>query len=249
MRSVRAVTRVRAALTKKLNTLAKRPEVVMVVKSPAVAPGTEQRIFDAALAVFARKGRDGARLQEIADRAVINRALLHYYFRTKEQLYEAVFAHGCRQFMTGLSQSLQEEQGFEDSLRAFVYGYIDYIYEHQDMARLMLNECLCGGGALERHLTAALEAREGVPGLLLEERLRGAIAAGEIREVDLRHTLLTIVSACLFPFVALPTVRLFHSQAVQDFDRFVHERKSHIVDLLLGGLRPSEVRARTESPA
>ncbi|WP_419164633.1 TetR/AcrR family transcriptional regulator [Candidatus Palauibacter sp.] len=210
-------------------------------------PGTERRIFDAALEVFARKGRDGARLREIADRAAINRALLHYYFRTKEQLYEAVFAHGCRQFMAGLSQSLRAEQGFEDSLRAFVYGYIEYIYEHQDMARLMLNECLCGGGVLERHLTAAMEAREEVPGLLLEDRLRTAMAAGEIREVDLRHTLLTIVSACLFPFVALPTVRLFHSRAVEDFDRFLQERKAHIVDLLLGGLRP--VPAREEARA
>lgn len=211
-------------------------------------PGTEQRIFDAALEVFARKGRDGARLQEIADRAGINRALLHYYFRTKEQLYEAVFEYGCRQFMTGLSQSLRAEQGFEDSLRAFVYGYIDYIYEHQDMARLMLNECLCGGGVLERHLTAAMEAREEVPGLLLEDRLRAAMEAGEIREVDLRHTLLTIVSACLFPFVALPTVRLFHSRAVTDFDRFLGERKSHIVDLLLRGLRPVAESAPEVSP-
>ena len=130
------------------------------------------------------------------------------------------------------------EEGVEDCLRAFVYGYIDYIYEHQDMARLMLNECLCGGGVLERHLAAAIEAREEVPGLLLEDRLRAAIGAGEIREIDLRHTLLTIVSACLFPFVALPTVRLFHSRAVEDFDRFLQERKAHIVDLLLAGLRP-----------
>ena len=51
---------------------------------------TETRIFDAALKVFARKGRDGARLQEIADEAGIHRPLLHYYFRTKQQLYEAV---------------------------------------------------------------------------------------------------------------------------------------------------------------
>ena len=213
--------------------------MVPQARTATQAPDTEQRIFDAALTVFARKGRDGARMREIADHAGINRGLLHYYFRTKEQLYETVFEHGCGQFMTGLSQSLRAEQGVEDSLRAFVYGYIDYIYEHQDMARLMLNECLCGGGVLERHLKAAIEAREEVPGLLLEDRLRAAMEAGEIREVDLRHTLLSIVSACLFPFVALPTVQLFHSRAVTDFDRFLEERKAHIVDLLLGGLRPT----------
>ena len=61
--------------------------------------GTEERIFEAARKVFARKGRDGARMQEIADEAGINRALLHYYFRSKQGLFEAVFAHMFEQYM------------------------------------------------------------------------------------------------------------------------------------------------------
>lgn len=201
--------------------------------------GTERRIFDAALEVFARKGQDGARLQEIADHARINRALLHYYFRSKRQLYEAVFAHGFRQFITGLTQSLREEAAFEDTLRAFVHGYIDYIHSHQSMARLMLNECLCGSPLLEKYLTAAMERREDVPGFVMEDRIRSAIATGEIRAVDPEHTMLTIVSACLFSFVALPTVRLFHPEVVEDFDAFVEGRKRHVVDLVIRGLRPA----------
>lgn len=203
-------------------------------------PGTEQKIFDAALEVFARKGRDGARMQEIADHAEINRALLHYYFRSKSQLYEAVFAHGFGQFMSGISQSLRTEKTFEDTLRTFVHGYIDYIHGHQDMARLMLNECLCGGPILETYLSAAIEKRDEMPGLMMEDRLRAAIEAGEIRPVDPQHTMLTIVSACLFPFVALPTVRIFHPEAVDDFDAFVEARKRQVVDLLLSGLRVDE---------
>lgn len=205
--------------------------------------GTEGRIFDAAVEVFARKGRDGARMQEIADHAEINRTLLHYYFRSKGQLYEAVFAHGFRQFLTGLSQSLRAESSFEDTLRTFVHGYMDYIRNHQDMARLMLNECLCEGSILERYMTAAMEDPDGFPGLMMQDRIRAAIEAGEIRPVDPEHTMLTIVSACLFPFVALPTVRLFHPEVEEDLDRFVEHRKRHVVDLLLGGLRPEEPAA------
>ncbi len=204
----------------------------------AEASGTEQRIFDAALEVFARKGRDGARMQEIADHAEINRALLHYYFRSKSQLYEAVFAHGFKQFISGLSQSLRAEQSFEDALRTFVHGYMDYIHGHQDMARLMLNECLCGGPILETYLSAAMTKRDEFPGLMMEDRIRASSAAGEIRDVDPEHTMLTIVSACLFPFVAVPTVRLFHPEVVEDFDAFVEARKQHVVDLLLRGLQP-----------
>ena len=204
--------------------------------------GTEQRIFDSALHVFARKGQDGARMQEIADHARINRALLHYYFRSKRQLYEAVFEHGFRQFISGLTPSLKRERRFEDTLRVFVHGYIDYIHRHQSMARLMLNECLCGGPVLASHLTRALEEPGDFPGMVMQDRLREAVEAGEIRPIDIDHTMLTIVSACLFPFVALPTVRIFHPEAEGDLEGFVEERKRHIVDLLMDGLRPSAER-------
>jgi len=207
-------------------------------ESPEV--GTKQRIFDAALYVFASKGQDGARMQEIADHAQINRALLHYYFSSKSQLYEAVFAHGFRQFISGLTPSLKSEPRFSDSLRAFVHGYIDYIHSHQEMARLMLNECLCGGPVLTAYLTAALEEPGHFPGMVMEDRIREAVESGEIRPVHPEHTMLTIVSACLFPFVALPTVRIFHPEAQDDMDAFVEQRKQHVVDLLLRGLRSAD---------
>src|SRR5918911_2376982 len=55
------------------------------------SPDTEQRILDAARAVFIRRGTAGARMQEIAKEAGVNQALLHYYFRSKERLSTAVF--------------------------------------------------------------------------------------------------------------------------------------------------------------
>jgi TetR/AcrR family transcriptional regulator len=205
--------------------------------SNAIEVGTEQQIFNAALEVFSRKGRDGARMQEIANCAGINRALLHYYFRSKSKLYEAVFAHGFKQFIGGLSQSLRSERSFESSLRTFVHGYMDYLCEHQDMARLMITECLSGGPILESYLTTVIAKRKELPSFLMEDRIQQAIEVGEIREVDSEHAMLTIVSACLFPFIALPTVRLFLPQAATDFEEFIEERKQHIVELILSGLR------------
>ena len=63
---------------------------------------TENSIFEAALDVFSRKGKDGARMQEIADAAGINKAMLHYYFRSKDLLYESVFGHVARHFFSAL---------------------------------------------------------------------------------------------------------------------------------------------------
>src|SRR5215470_18834221 len=60
---------------------------------------TEQRILDAAHAVFVRRGTAGARMQEIAREAGVNQALLHYYFRTKDQLARAAFARAAAEFL------------------------------------------------------------------------------------------------------------------------------------------------------
>ena len=60
---------------------------------------TEQKIREAARKVFQAKGMHGARMQDIADTAGINKALLHYYFRSKDQLFEAIFKEALQQLI------------------------------------------------------------------------------------------------------------------------------------------------------
>jgi TetR/AcrR family transcriptional regulator len=63
---------------------------------------TERKILQAAREVFQRKGLYGARMQEIADAAGINKALLHYYFRNKDKLFDAIFSDVFQNFIPGL---------------------------------------------------------------------------------------------------------------------------------------------------
>ena len=102
------------------------------------AADTEARIFEAALKVFARKGKDGARLQEIADEAGIHRPLLHYYFRTKQQLYEAVAERMFKQFLASLEMPAGSKS-FADTLRAFIDHYVDSVREHRRSNRVSLS--------------------------------------------------------------------------------------------------------------
>jgi len=202
--------------------------------------GTEERIFEAARKVFARKGRDGARMQEIADEAGINRALLHYYFRSKQGLFEAVFAHMFEQYMRSFDAVLEPGQPFSELLRRFVDHYIDYAIEHEDMIRLMMGENLRGASILGEALAAAKHNESSLPNRI-EHALRAAIHSGEIREVDPSHTLLTIVSACIHFIVMKPTVQAMNPDAEADFSAFTEARKQHITDLLLLGMQPVEV--------
>lgn len=187
-------------------------------------------------------------MQEIADVAGINRALLHYYFRTKQQLYETCFGHCFERFMQTFGQWLSDAESFADTLRGFIDGYIDFVREHRQVMRLMLNENLSGGTLLGEHLEAAFE-REGFPQRIMEDQIRLAIARGEIRDVDPKQTILTIVSACLFFFVTRPTVMYLNPLAREDFDAFIEERKRHVFDVLFYGLRPDDGARAPSSPA
>ena len=203
------------------------------------AEDTESRIFDAALRVFARKGRDGARLQEIADEAGIHRPLLHYYFRSKQQLYEAVARRMFEQFM----ETFDAPAGggsFAETLRAFIDHYVDTVRAHQHMANWLVAENMAGNPLLGTMLTEAFQT-EGSPQRSMEQAIERAIRSGEIRPVDAKQLMLTVVSACVFFFVSLPTVQMMNPLAREDFDAFVEARKEHVYDVIYHGLASREV--------
>ena len=197
---------------------------------------TERDIFDAALEVFARKGKDGARMQAIADAADINKAMLHYYFRSKDQLYEEVFAYTMRRFIASFGASLRKAPTFEETLRAFIDGYVDFIRNNEHTMRLMVNENLSGGSVLGEHLRALKESGEAPPRILAEQ-IEQAVDAGEIRPVDPHHTVVSVISTCIFFFVARPTIQMMHPDA-SDWASFVEARKKHLFDLIYHGLAP-----------
>jgi len=203
---------------------------------PADYSETERAIFDAALQVFARDGRHGARMQAIADVADINKAMLHYYFRDKETLYGEVFAFTMQRFMASFGASLREAPTFEETLRVFIDKYVEFVRSNEDAVRLMVHENLSGGTLLGEHLREFRQSGDAPPDILAR-KIEAAIDAGEIRPVDPHHTVLSVVSTCVFFFVAKPTVEVMHPDA-DDWPAFTAERKEHLFDLIYRGLAP-----------
>ncbi|MFP4228992.1 MAG: TetR/AcrR family transcriptional regulator [Salinivenus sp.] len=213
---------------------------------------TERDIFDAALQVFAREGQHGARMQAIADAADINKAMLHYYFRDKETLYEKVFSYTVQRFMASFGESLSRAPTFEKTLHVFIDGYVEFVRSDEAAMRLMVQENLAGGSLLGEYLRDAADAGDAPP-RILADTIASAVAAGEIRTVDPQHTVISIVSMCLFFLVTRPTVQHMHPDADADWDAFVEDRKAHLFDLIYHGLAPrpeggsgSQAAPRTE---
>lgn len=205
---------------------------------PATYGETEVQIFEAALKVFALKGKDGARMQEIADAARINKAMLHYYFRSKDKLYFEVFGYVMRRFLGSFGEAMRGAATFGETLQAFIRAYIELVMRNPDVFRLLVHENLAGGEVMAAHIRTLVRESDVAPPRLFAERIAEAVARGEIRPVDPTQMLLTTVSGCIMPFLIRPLVGGFNPAAVADWEAFVEARKQHLFDVLYEGLRP-----------
>src|SRR5438034_1173800 len=107
----------------------KRNRTRQRTRTPAVPRDrdTEGRILDAAHAVFVRRGTAGARMQEIAAEAGVNQALLHYYFRSKEQLAQAAFSSAASQFMPAVIDVMASDGELEDKVARVIALELDHL--------------------------------------------------------------------------------------------------------------------------
>ncbi len=100
----------------------------------------EQRILSAAKKIFVAKGMTGARMQDIADAAGINKALLHYYFRSKEKLFETIFKEAVQGFLPRVNQIFESDKTIFEKIEMFCKEYIDQIRKTPYLPIFILNE-------------------------------------------------------------------------------------------------------------
>jgi AcrR family transcriptional regulator len=107
---------------------------------------TEKKIKNAALREFAQHGLEGARVDRIAQKAKINKAMIYYHFKSKEDLYESILTEFYGEIFPRVTGTIPKDKGAEEQLEAIVTFFIDYIKEmDQDYIRVMLRELSSGG--------------------------------------------------------------------------------------------------------
>src|SRR5512133_3072005 len=111
---------------------------------------TEERIFDAATEVFEEKGLAGARMQNIADRAGINKALLHYYYRTKDHLFEAVFTALAKKVFSRFTPIFDDKMSIEEKIRFFFREHIEFLRKNPRLPGFILNEINNNPGRIKK---------------------------------------------------------------------------------------------------
>jgi len=212
-----------------------------VVQTPLDAD-TETRILDAAHRVFMRRGTAGARMTEIAREAGVNHALVHYYFRSKQRLAEAVFRRAIGQFFPAMIGVLASEAPVEDKVRMVAAAQIDMLLKNRYLPGYLLAELNHYPERAEQLLStmsgttpATLRARLfGTLGKQLEEAARN----GSMRPILPQEFVLNLVSMVVYPFAARPLVMAIMGMDDTTFTAAMEERKREIPAFFLAALRP-----------
>ena len=193
-----------------------------------VSENTESQILKAAREIFIAKGLDGARMQEIADLAGINKALLHYYFRTKEKLFEAVFIEVAANLFPAIKQVLAAELAIKEKITFFVKVYLTGISENPFIPAFVINTLNSDPDRFLKYLM-----KSGINPRQLQNQIDKEAALGLIRPVKAEHLVVNIVAMCIFPFVARPILQTMFSMNNEEYQIYLESRQNEIVDFVL----------------
>ena len=188
----------------------------------------KERIIFVAEYVFARKGFGGARTQEIADLATVNKAMIHYYFDNKDKLYHAVLDKILFDLIKLTQDTSREELPYDKQFEIFFHGFFDYVVTHKNFSRITAMEM----GSNDRYLARLVETffkplfDRGVA------FIKEGISAGEFRKVDPRHFLINIYALTMAYFSDAEFMeKLIGEDPLSK--KMIKERREHLLDIVL----------------
>lgn len=196
--------------------------------------GAEEKILAAARKVFTTKGMAGARMQDIADEAGINKALLHYYFRDKDKLFETVFLDEAQKFFPKINAIFNSEAPLLEKIQNFVTEYVDEMQENPYLPWFVINE-------INRDPDQFLYRIWGKDNLpkpaKFLEQIEQEIKAGNIKRVHPVHLLMNMISLTIFPFVGRPMFVRNLRLSEKQFSEIMEQRKTEVPKFIIEAIK------------
>jgi AcrR family transcriptional regulator len=188
----------------------------------AVDASTEERIKEAARKVFTTKGYAAARTRDIAEEAGINLALLNYYFRSKEKLFELIMLENIQQFVRGVKEIIMEEETeLKDKIERISSFYIDMLIQNPDLPLFILSELR----ANPEHLADRLDVKDVLRKSQFFKQLAEKARSQGIHPIQYFMNMMAMI---VFPFVGSPLLRKIGNLKPEEFTALMIERKKWI---------------------
>lgn len=194
---------------------------------------TEEKILIAAKNVFMTKGMAGARMQDIADEAGINKALLHYYFRNKDKLFETIFLQEAQKFFPRINMIFESDLPLFEKIEKFCDEYISEIQQNPYLPWFVMNE-------LNREPDKFMYKIWGKTNLprpqKFLEQIEREIKKGTIKRISPLHLLMHLLGMTIFPFIAKPMfLRNLHLDELQ-FRQIMEQRRKEIPKFIIDSI-------------
>ncbi len=200
---------------------------------------TEKRILEAATRVFIKRGTAGARTQEIADEAGLNKALLHYYFRSKDKLAEAVFLQVARDFFPLLLGTLSSDLPLRQKLQAFVDVELDMLAAKPFLPGYIITEMQYRPQKMREVLNkvAPIEEMRATMFGKIQQQIDHEVEAGHMRPGLAEDQVIMMISLMIFPFAAAKMINIIAGIDDEAHHKMMARRREDIVTFVLNGLK------------
>ena len=185
----------------------------------------ELKIKDAARIVFHKKGYAATRTRDIAEESGINLALINYYFRSKEKLFNLIMLETMQAFLQSVSEVFNNESTtLEFKIETLAIRYIDLLTENPDIPLFLLSE--------SRSRPDDLVSKIGMKKIVMKshfiKQFQQGVMEGKIAGIHPFHYLMNLMSLIVFPFAARPIIRGLGDLSQKEFEKLMQERKSLI---------------------
>jgi len=193
----------------------------------------EEKILNAARRVFENKGMSGARMQEIADEAKINKSLLHYYYRSKQLLFEAVFKTAFNQLAPKINKIFNTDESVFEKIKNFSDNYTTFMIKHPYLPNFILQE-------LNRNpdFVKELISTKSFPSIKkFQNQISDAVKKGVIRPISSEQLFINILALNIFPFIAAPLLKGFINATDDDYKSILERRKTDVADFIIQSIK------------
>ncbi len=195
---------------------------------------TEAIILQTARTVFIEKGLAGARMQDIADKAGFNKALLHYYFTSKNKLFDIVFEQEFGNFFSNLAAILTAELPLFEKIEKIVLLDIERLTQFPGLPNFMLNE-------MSQNPDTIMKRMNKMPFELIlsafQKQINGEVRKGIIKKVSAQQLLINIQSLCIFPFIARPMIKGFMKMDEKNYLAMIQKRKTEVAAFIIDAIK------------
>jgi len=195
--------------------------------------GTQEKILAAAKKIFLVNGMSGARMQDVADEAGINKALLHYYFRNKEKLFEVIFKEAASIFFPKIAGLMESDIPLFDKIEKFCTEYIDMMIQNPYLPMFVLNEVNKGTELFRENFG---NNREYIF-LRFAKQVEAEVKKRKIKPVNPAHLFINMISMCIFPVIAKPMWMIGSGMDELQFRFFMEQRKTEVPKFIIESIK------------